>query len=100
MTVEEIKNQLEELIRDRESFMVGDYDKDIYDRDKEALVFAVKAVEKQMTKKPYFREEEGAKGYACPSCDMGVGIHLFQGRCVKERFCSCCGQALDWSDKK
>ena len=44
MTVEEIKNQLEELIKDRESFMVGDYDKDIYDRDKEALVFAVKAV--------------------------------------------------------
>ena len=52
---------------------------------------------KQMTKKPYFREEEGAKGYACPSCDMGVEIRLFQGGCVKERFCSCCGQALDWS---
>ena len=98
MTIEEIKNQLEELIKDRESFMVGYYDKDIYDRDKEALVFAVKAVEKQMTKKPYFREEEGGKGYACPSCDMGVEIRLFQGGCVKERFCSCCVQALDWSD--
>ena len=48
MTGEEVKNQLEELIKDRESFMVGDYDKDIYDCDKEALVFAVKAVEKQM----------------------------------------------------
>ena len=48
MTVEEVRNQLEELIRDRESFMVGDYDKDIYDRDKEALEFAVKAVEKQI----------------------------------------------------
>ena len=97
MTGEEVKNQLEELIKDRESFMVGDYDKDIYDCDKEALVFAVKAVEKQMMQKPYFREEEGAKGYACPSCDMGVEIRLFQGGCVKERFCSCCGQALDWT---
>lgn len=48
MTAEEVRNQLEELIRDRESFMVGDYDKDIYDRDKEALEFAVKAVEKQI----------------------------------------------------
>ena len=64
MTVEEIKKQLEELIKDRESFMVGDYD---------------------------------TKGYACPSCDMGVEIHLFKGGYVKERFCSCCGQALDWS---
>ena len=50
MTIEEIKSQLEELIKDRESFMVGDYDKDIYDRDKEALEFAVKAVEKAARK--------------------------------------------------
>lgn len=99
MTVEEVRDRLKELIKDRESFMVGDYDKDIYDRDKEALEFAVKALKKQMPKKPYFREEEGAKGYACPSCDMGVEIRLFQGGCVKERFCSCCGQALDWSSE-
>lgn len=60
---------------------------------------AISALKKQMPKKPYFREEEGAKGYACPSCDMGVEIRLFQGGCVKERFCSCCGQALDWSSE-
>ena len=45
MTAEEVRNQLKELIRDRESFMVGDYDKDIYDRDKEALELAIQALE-------------------------------------------------------
>lgn len=63
----------------------------------EAVEIARQAIEKQIPKKPYFREEEGSKGYACPSCDMGVEIRLFQGGCVKEEFCSCCGQALDWS---
>lgn len=66
---------------------------------KESYEMAIQALKKQMPKKPYFREEEGAKGYACPSCDMGVEIRLFQGGCVKERFCSCCGQALDWSSE-
>ena len=59
---------------------------------------AVKALEKQIPKKPYFREEEGAKGYACPSCNMGVVIHLYKGGYLKEKFCSSCGQALDWSE--
>lgn len=48
MTIEEIKSQLEDLIRDRESFMVGDYDKDIYDRDKEALRAARAIVTKEI----------------------------------------------------
>ena len=34
MTTEQAIYQLTDLIKDRESFMVGDYDKSIYDRDK------------------------------------------------------------------
>ena len=88
MTVEEIKNQLEELIRDRESFMVGDYDKDIYDRDKEALVFAVKALEKQIP------EKLTTNGFVffCPECRGSV----WQIK-PESRYCFRCGQALDWS---
>ena len=50
MTIEKAIYQLEDLIKDRESFMVGDYDKSIYDRDKEALQTAITALEKQIPK--------------------------------------------------
>ena len=75
--------QLEDLIKDRESFMIGDYDHEIYDRDKEALKIGIAAIEKRIPKKPYFREEEGAEGYACPSCDMGAMVHLYGGGFIK-----------------
>lgn len=98
MTIEEIKNQLEELIKDRESFMVGDYDKDIYDRDKEALEFVVKAVEKQIPKKP--------NNIYCPICKRPLRKEKkdigYTGKVKKRKadnYCPGCGQALDWSDK-
>ena len=50
MTIEKAIYQLEDLIKDRESFMVGDYDKSIYDRDKEALQTAITALGKQIPK--------------------------------------------------
>lgn len=103
MTTEEIKNQLEDLIRDRESFMVGDYDKDIYDRDKEALKFAVKAVEKQIPKKLNIHEilDESPDCiykdylYNCPSCNFCYGE--IDEKMFKVRCCPICGQMLDWS---
>ena len=92
MTAEEVRNQLEELIRDRESFMVGDYDKDIYDRDKEALEFAVKAVEKQIPKKLI---GQNTMWGICPNCEKAAEIHAFR----EPKHCEHCGQALDWSDE-
>lgn len=106
MTVEELKNRLEELIRDRESFMVGDYDKDIYDRDKEALEFAVKAVEKQIPKKLTIKlSEQMIQGYLyrdkccyCPMCDSFRGNLDYEPQKIRKYdFCPGCGQALDWS---
>lgn len=90
MTIEETKSQLEELIKDRESFMVGDYDEDIYDRDKEALVLAVKAVEKQIPKKLTWQNTMWG---ICPNCKKVAEIHQFQ----EPKHCEHCGQALDWS---
>lgn len=44
MTTQEAINQLHELIQDRESFMVGEYESYL-DRDKQALQTAVKALD-------------------------------------------------------
>ena len=57
----------------------------------------IKALDKQIPKKPYFRNEEGATGYACPVCDMGVTAD--KGR-IRDTYCSHCGQFLDWSGKR
>lgn len=52
------------------------------------------AREKQSIKKPYWRQEEGAEGYACPCCDMGV----VDANGIRDTYCHSCGQHLDWSD--
>ena len=99
MTAEEVRNQLEELIRDRESFMVGDYDKDIYDRDKEALELAIKAVEKQIPKKVKIQFcGMGFKTDVCPTCGDDFYIDDL-GQTMYYSFCPDCGQALDWSSE-
>lgn len=105
MTIEEIKSQLEDLIRDRESFMVGDYDKDIYDRDKEALEFAVKAVEKQIPKKLIHKTTRFViQGFEldddciyCPLCNKFIGNLSAEPDFNRiSDYCPDCGQALDW----
>ena len=55
----------------------------------EALGMAIKALEKQIPKKPDFTED---KEFAlCPCCN---GKGLFN----KQKYCDNCGQKLDWSD--
>ena len=100
MTIEKAIYQLTDLIKDRESFMVGDYDKSIYDRDKEALQTAITALEKQVPKKPLHRETEYyahkvAKGIKAPFCECGCLAVDEENDCFT--YCPDCGQALDWS---
>ena len=53
----------------------------------------VEALEKQIPKKPFLKDlfELGTmQGTVCPNCEIVL--------CGKEKYCSRCGQALDWSD--
>lgn len=90
MTIEEAREQLEDLIRDRESFIVGD-DDEIYRKDIEALKKALEALEKQIPKNP--------KRGVCPNCNSRhiYAATLMKAECFK--YCGDCGQALDWSEK-
>ena len=90
MTIKEAKEQLRELILDRESFIVGDNDEEIYRNDIEALKKALELFEKQIPKKP----NRGV----CPSCGSRhiYAATLMKAECFK--YCGDCGQALDWSD--
>lgn len=46
MNRKEVINQLKELIEDRKSFMVGDYD-EVYDKDVQVLEYAIKELTAQ-----------------------------------------------------
>lgn len=90
MTIEEAREQLKELIHDRESFIVGDSDEEIYRKDIEVLKKALGLFEKQIPKKP-------RKG-VCPNCGSRhiYAATLMKAECFK--FCGDCGQALDWEE--
>lgn len=75
---------------------------------REAVVCAIKALEKQLPKKPDTEitnrgiditgEYDIDSYYICPVCKCVIGD------CEKEdywyKFCPDCGQALDWSDEQ
>jgi predicted RNA-binding Zn-ribbon protein involved in translation (DUF1610 family) len=89
MTTQEAITQLHELIQDRESFMVGEYESYL-DRDKQALQTAIKALEKQIPKKPI---EENPWVFSCPNCGSG---NVEEWCLNRHNCCPDCGQALDW----
>lgn len=69
-------------------------------RDKqgsEALEIAVIALEKQIPKTPSLDiiYPSGIKSYKCPVCEKGC---LVRTDLYCPKYCSNCGQALDWSD--
>ena len=55
---------------------------------------AIKALEKQIPKKPRFY----AHNYYCSVCDNLVGNNEFEWQRFK--YCDVCGQKLDWSEKE
>lgn len=67
---------------------------------KEAGEMAIKALEKQIPKKPilkgneYVGEELIYDTWYCPSCDMDYEIDF-----TNFLFCPNCSQALDWSEE-
>ena len=91
MKIEEAKDQLKDLIKDRESFLDGQ-DDEIYRRDIEALEKAVEVLEKQIPKKV---KNNGHNIFFCPVCRGSV----WQIR-DESKFCFRCGQAIDWSEEE
>ena len=90
MTTEKAIYQLTDLIRDRESFCHRDDFDDVFLQDIEACKAGIKALEKR---KPKRLVKFNETFYSCPDC-----MKYFNGM-VKPRYCSGCGQALDWSDE-
>ena len=94
MTFEEAKNQLEELMQDRKSFICGG-DDEIYKKDIEALKTAISALNKQIPRKPLGGIDFAGNEYRI-CCDCSA---IAQDREWKANYCPDCGQALDWSEE-
>ena len=103
MTIEKAIEQLEDLIKEAESHMTGNkIDDEIPIDDKTALEIGIQALEKQIPKKPLYRETEYyaykfAKGIKAPFCECGCLAVDEENDCFT--YCPDCGQALDWSDE-
>ena len=61
-----------------------------------AYEMAIKALEKQIPKKPIKSENQVVRyvnTYYCPTCELGItGTNI-------AKWCYHCGQAIDWSDE-
>ena len=100
MTTEQAIYQLTDLIRDRESFCHRDDFDEVFLQDIEACKMGIQALEKQMPKKVIWESAKNGKIYAfywacCPNC----GNDICDEDNVELKFCTDCGQALDWSDE-
>ena len=95
MTIEQAIYQLTDLIKDRESFITDDDSCNVFKQDIEACNAGIKALEKQVPKKVL---------NLMLNAD-GKPTKVFKGICpycqciVNNKYCSRCGQALDWSDE-
>lgn len=78
MTYEEVK-------RIRQNPTLDDID------NKELAEMIDNAIEKQIPKKPVDKSIENIKFMLCPCCGNNNILSL-------DKYCSDCGQALDWSD--
>ena len=58
----------------------------------EAVKLAISALEKQTPKKPKVLKVQEVSGYKFGGCECGE--HIMDD----EKYCSNCGQAIDWSD--
>lgn len=68
-----------------------------------ATATAIKALEKQIPKKPIAKHYEEAGEhpyvkYACPDCKTGISAVKENEKSYQNRFCHKCGQAIDWSE--
>lgn len=68
-------------------------------RVRAGLFFGIKALEKQIAKKPYVKSSDyNFKGYYCPCCDGYVRSVHTRMEIIREEdvYCGRCGQHLSW----
>ena len=75
------------------------YSQGNFGQQKEAFNMAIKALEKQIPKKPPVvnRPSIFIKVPVCPNCSTSEHYQPLYG---KTKYCSNCGQKLDWSDEE
>ena len=80
------------------------YSQGNFGNQKEAFSVAIKALEKQIPKKP--RKTDSYRGvlkkayaYVCPTCG-NVCLEKYMNERQNTMFCWDCGQKLDWSDEE
>ncbi len=99
LSIGQAVSQLEDLIRDANTHRDenGELD-DVFQRDVDALRLGCEALEKQMPKAP-IGDLNAVPHYRCPNpaCGASVKKYVDSPEC---RFCSYCGQALDWDKAK
>jgi rRNA maturation endonuclease Nob1 len=104
MTIEKAIEQLEDLIKDRESFCHHDDFDEVFLQDIEACKMGIQALEKHVPKKvkKEFVTVNGCitcfETDVCPVCGNDFYIEDL-GQTMYYAFCPDCGQALDWSDE-
>ena len=65
----------------------------------EEMSIAIKALEKQISKKPYKTKEHKQNNWYCSICKCYLGDDMeLQYACLQPKFCEHCGQRIDWSE--
>lgn len=98
MTYEEAKEKLKKYAEDNCFYSCGikkgESDNCYFCADAEMFMMAIKAIKKQIPKKPVIRED-GWLYWHCPLCGREVGNNMV----YKDHHCRC-GQAIDWSEEE
>ena len=80
-----------------------------FGNQKEAFSMAIKALEKQIPKKPNKTIESSwgiqKEAHTCPVCDYYLTeVHFIEPQKIESNkkitYCETCGQAIDWSDEE
>jgi hypothetical protein len=61
-----------------------------------AKKMAIKALEKQIVKKPTIDEFDYGEGYVCPNCESFLHYVDDDDEHIRTNYCCNCGNKLDW----
>lgn len=67
--------------------------------NREAFEMGVKALEKQIPKKPTIDEFDYGEGYICPKCESFLHYVKDDDEHYRTNYCLHCGTKLDWGNE-